>query len=67
MRIRNKTNSIKQLMDLSTYKLVEVGAWKIIELKKASFNPKAFEIIKERKKKKHIEQKEMKITEKEVI
>lgn len=62
MKIKNKTDSTKQLMDLSDCKLVEVEAGKTIELDRASFNKNAFEVVKDK-----IETKEKKITEKEVI
>lgn len=62
MKIKNKTNSTKQLMDLVINKLVEVKAGKIIELDRASFNKNAFEVVIDK-----IETKEKKITEKEVI
>lgn len=62
MKIKNKTDSTKQLMDLVNNKLVEVEAGKTIELDRASFNENAFEVVKDK-----IETKEKKITEKEVI
>lgn len=62
MKIKNKTNSTKQLMDLVINKLVEVKAGKIIELDRASFNKNAFEVVADK-----IETKEKIITEKEVI
>ena len=45
MKIKNKTDSTKQLMDLLTNKLVEVDAKKSIELDRASFNPNAFGVV----------------------
>lgn len=62
MKIKNKTSSTKQLTDLTTGKLMEVEGKKTIELDRASFNENAFEVVKD-----NIEQKEKKITEKEVI
>ena len=72
MKIKNKTDSTKQLMDLSDGRLVEVGAGKTIELDRATFNKNAFEVVKKKAKKKakkkyKTETKEKKITEKEVI
>ena len=72
MKIRNKTGSTKQLINRENGKLIEVEAGKIIELKKASFNPNAFEIVKYRQKKHKnkkckTEKNEKKIIEKEVI
>ena len=62
MKIKNKTNSNKELTDILTGKRILVRGKGTVELERATFNPNAFEVVKE----KHIEQKEQKITEKEV-
>jgi hypothetical protein len=61
MKIKNKTNSTKQLRDLLSGKLVLVEGNKTIELERASFNSNAFEVVEDK-----IEKKEKLKTEKEV-
>lgn len=64
MKIKNKTNTPKELTDLISGKRILVDGKKTIELDRASFNTNAFEIVKE---KVNIEQKEEIKNCKEVI
>lgn len=62
MKIQNITSSIRSVKDLSTNEIIMVKPNEIVELEKVEFNTIQFKVIKAK-----IEQKEKKITEKEVI
>lgn len=64
MKIKNKTNSAKELTDMLTGKRMLVDGGKSIELERASFNKNTFKVIKKKYKNEQIE--EINI-EKEVI
>ena len=68
MKLKNTTNSTRELMDKSTGKIIKVKPWAIIELEKCLYDKNTFKIvvnkpvyIKKRKKRT-----EKTITEKEV-
>lgn len=70
MKLKNITDSAKQLVDLSTGKVVVVDGYKTIDLDRASYNENAFTLIKNKPERKEIKterRKEVRIERKKEV